>query len=65
MMIGLSEFQLSGFLCEDLCFYLQMLNDKMLKPNNENNFECKYQLKQITISRGKMLQLRKSVCFEK
>ena len=37
-MIGLAGFWGSGFKCEDLilvCFYHQMLNDKMLKPNNE------------------------------
>ena len=36
--IGLSEFWGSGLRCEDLillCFCLQMLNYKMLKPNNE------------------------------
>ena len=36
--IGLSEFWGSGFRCEDLllsCFCLQMLNNNMLKPNNE------------------------------
>ena len=30
-----------------------MLNDKMLKPNNEICLKCEYQLKQKTISREK------------
>ena len=42
-----------------------MLNDKMLKPNNETCLQCKDQLKQITISREKMLQVTKSIFFEK
>ena len=36
-MIVRSQFQLSGSRCEDrilLGFYLKMLNDKTLKPNN-------------------------------
>ena len=32
---------------------LRMLNDKMLKPNNEACLKCKYQHKQIAISREK------------
>ena len=38
-MIRLSEFWESGFRYEGLallCFYLQIGNDKMLKPNNKN-----------------------------
>ena len=57
----------SGFGCEDLiilCFYLQMLKDNMLKPTNETYSKCKYQLKQKTITREKMLQLIKSMFFE-
>ena len=46
-------------------FYLQMLNDKMLKPNNEICFKCEYQLKQKIISREKMLQLIKCAFLEK
>ena len=37
----------------------------MLKPNNETCLQCKDQLKQITISREKMLQVTKSIFFEK
>ena len=36
----------------------------MSKLNNETCLKCKYQIKQITISREKMLQLRK-MSFEK
>ena len=53
-MIGLSESWGSGFRYEDLlfvCFCLQTLHDKILKPNNEVCLKCKYQLKQKTISR--------------
>ena len=67
-MIGLSEIWGSGFRCEDLmllCFCLKMLNDNMLKPKKEVRLKCKYQLKQKTIAREKMLQLIKSVFFEK
>ena len=55
-MIGLSQFCGSGFGCEDLillCFCLEMLNDKMLKPTYEIYLKCKYQLKQKTITREK------------
>ena len=44
------RFWVSGFSCEDpilLGFYLQMLNNKTFKPNNETRLRCKYQLKQI------------------
>ena len=44
---------------------MQMLDDKMLKSNNETCLKSKYQLKQITMSREKMLQQRKSTFFEK
>ena len=67
-MIGLAEVQVSGFRSEDLIllrFYLQIVNDKMLKPSNEACLKCKYQFKKITISREKMLQLGKSAFFEK
>ena len=37
----------------------------MLKPANEICLKCKYQLKQKTITREKMLQLIKSALFEK
>ena len=43
-MIWLSEFWRSGFKCEEfipLCFHLQMLNDRILKPNNETCLKCK------------------------
>ena len=49
-MIRSSDFRVSGFRCEDLIFirfYLQMLNDKMVKPNNKTCLKCKYQLKLI------------------
>ena len=45
-----SEFRVSGFRCEDvilLRFHLQMLNDKMIKPNNKTCLKYKYQPKQI------------------
>ena len=67
-LIGLLEFWGSGFRCEDrilLCFCLQIGNDKMLKPNNEICLKSKYQLKQKTISREKILQLIKIAFFEK
>ena len=67
-MFGLSEFRNSGFECKDLilsCFFLPTLNDNMLKPINEIGLKCKYQLKQKTIAREKMLQLIKNVFFEK
>ena len=67
-MIGLSEILGSGFRCEDLilvCFCLQMLHDKILKPNNEMCLKCEYQLKQKTIGREKILQLIKNAFFEK
>ena len=67
-MIGLSEFWRSCFRCEDLIllfFCLQIGNDKMLKPNNEICLKSKYQLKQKTISREKILQLIKIAFFEK
>ena len=41
-----------------------MLKDNMLKPTNETYSKCKYQLKQKTITREKMLQLIKSMFFE-
>ena len=67
-MIGLSEFWGNGFRSEDLillCFCLQMLSSKMLKPNNETCLKCEYQLKEKTISREKILQLIKKAFFEK
>ena len=42
-MIGLSEICGSRFRCEDLIllhFYLQVLNNKMLKPNNKICLKC-------------------------
>ena len=42
----------SSFRCEDLilkCFCLWMLNDKMLKPNNEICSKCEYHFKQKTM----------------
>ena len=42
-----------------------MLNGNMLKPTNEICLKCKYQLKQKTVTREKMLQLIKSAFFEK
>ena len=59
-MIWLTEFWGSGFRCEELIllhFCLQMLNDKILKSNNEICLKCEYQLKQKTTSREKNLQL--------
>ena len=48
-MTGLTEFSGRGFIiCEDpilLHFCLQMLNDKMLKPNTEICLKCEYQTK--------------------
>ena len=46
-------------------FFLQMLNDKILKPASEIRLKCNYQLKQKTRTRAKMLQLMKSAFFEK
>ena len=66
--IGSEQIVIRDFRCRDLIlfhFNLQMLNDKMLKPNNETCLQCKDQLKQITISREKMLQVTKSIFFEK
>ena len=37
----------------------------MLKPSYERYLKCKYQLKQKTITRKKMLQLIKNAFFEK
>ena len=54
--IGSEQIVIRDFRCRDLIlfhFNLQMLNDKMLKPNNETCLQCKDQLKQITISREK------------
>ena len=65
---GPSKFWGGGFGCEDLklvCFCLHMLNNNMLKPTNEICLKCKYQLKQKTITREKILQLIKSAFFEK
>ena len=62
------RFSVSGFRCEDLTllrFYLQMLNDKMLKPNNKTCLKCKYRLKHLTISKEKLQQLIESAFFEK
>ena len=42
-----------------------MLNDSMLKPTYQICLKCKYQLKQKTVTREKMLQLIKSAFFEK
>ena len=44
-----------------------MLNDKMLKPNNEIYLKCEYQLKQKTISRiaKKLYNFDKNAFFEK
>ena len=50
--VGPSEFWGSGFRWEDLMlirFCLQMLNNKMLKPNNEILLKCAYKLDQKTI----------------
>ena len=50
--IRLSEFRVTGSICEDLiflCFYLQMLNEKILKLN-ETCLKCEYQLKYITVA---------------
>ena len=66
--IGSEQIVIRDFRCRDLIlfhFNLQMLNDKVLKPNNETCLQCKDQLKQITISREKMLQVTKSIFFEK
>ena len=66
--IGSEQIVIRDFRCRDLIlfhFNLQMLNDKMLKPNNETCLQYKDQLKQITISREKMLQVTKSIFFEK
>ena len=64
-MIGLSEFWGQCEYLIFLCFCFQMLNDNMLKPLDEIYLKCKYQLKQKTITREKMLQLIKSTFFEK
>ena len=66
-MIRLSEFRSSDFKCKDLkplCFHLQMLRDRILN-NSETCLKHKYQLQQITITRGKMFQLIQSAFFEK
>ena len=50
--IRLSEFWVTGSICEDLiflCFYLQMSNEKILKLN-ETCLKCEYQLKYITVA---------------
>ena len=65
---GLSEFWSRNLRCEDLMlllFWVQMLNDKILKLNNKTCIKCEYQLKQKTLSRKKILQLIKSAFFEK
>ena len=58
----LIESRVSDCRCKDLMllrFYLQMLNDKILKPNKINSNRY------ITISEEKMLQLIISAFFEK
>ena len=63
-MIGFSEFRGSGFRYEDLLFVgfcLQMLHDKILKPNNEVCLKCKYQLKQKTRSRENVATDKKCI----
>ena len=55
-------FWVSGFRSENLIllrFYLQMLNNKMLKPNNETYLKRKHQLKQITINRENIVATEK------
>ena len=50
--IGPSEFRVNGSRQEELTLlhsYLQMLNDKMLKTNNDTCLKYKYHLKQMTI----------------
>ena len=59
-MIRLSEFQRSDFRCKNqirLRYYLRLLN-------LETHLKCKYQLKEITIKRGKIMQLKKYAFFE-
>ena len=54
--IGPSEFRVNGSRKEELTLlhsYLQMLNDKMLKTNNDTCLKYKYHLKQMTISKEK------------
>ena len=61
-MIRFSEFRRSAFKCEDpitLRFHLQMLNDRMIKPNTETYLKCKYILKQITIRKEKNVETDK------
>ena len=68
-MTGLTEFSGRGFIiCEDpilLHFCLQMLNDKMLKPNTEICLKCEYQTKKKLYVEKKMWQMIKSAFFEK
>ena len=59
-MIRLSEFRRSDFKCKNqirLGYYLRMWN-------LETYLKCKYQLKEITIKRGKIMQLRKCAFSE-
>ena len=66
-MFELTEFWGSSFRCEEIILlriYLQVLNDKMLKLNNEICLKCEYQIKIETIRSEKMLQLIKSAFFE-
>ena len=67
-MIRLSEFWRSGFKCEDLMLlhlHLQILDGRMLKPNDETCLKCKFKLEQNTLRREKLLELIKSAYFEK
>ena len=68
-MIGPSEFRVNGSRHEELTLlhsYLQMLNDKMLKTNNDTCLKYKYHLKQMTTSREKKnATTDKSAFFEK
>ena len=48
-------------MCEDqilLHFYHQMLNERILKPNNETCLKCEHQIKQTTNSREKKCKLQ-------
>ena len=64
-MIGLSEICGSRFRCEDLIllhFYLQVLNNKMLKPNNKICLKCestepeKYKQRKNVVTDKKCIQ---------
>ena len=65
--ISLPKYQVTSSRCEDLIllhFYLQMLNDINVK-NSWEILRYKFQLKQITKSREKMLQPMKTAFLEK